>query len=169
MIKYKCIKNGVIQNEWTSDYAGADYYEDCFGKKDRWVVVDQFSDEDITKAIESREIDDPILGKVTEYHFAADYVIEQEDVTAQITLEQKKKQAQEAQAKGAEIIAYVWAINDSKAMTIEQIQAFVQDVQLQQIERLLWMGALQTAKSVIEAYNNPFYTAEEKAAILAMF
>jgi hypothetical protein len=62
MIRYKCVKNGVVTNVWTSDFAGADYYEDCFG---------------------------------------TDYVIEQEDITAEVELEHKKQQALAAQAKGA--------------------------------------------------------------------
>ena len=172
MIKYQCIKKGVVTNEWTSDYAGADYYEDCFGKLERWVIPDGNGDypEDISQAIETREVEDATTGvKRTEYKLPAEFTITQTDITPQTEFEKLKQEALAAQAKGAEIIAYVTAINLSKAITSAQVQALLTDPVLQEVQQLLWVGALKTAKAVIEQYNNPFYTAEEKASILALF
>ena len=172
MIKYQCIKNGVVTNEWMSDYAGADYYEECFGKLERWVKPDGSGQypENIDQQIGSREIEDVTTGeKYIEYLLPAEFRIEQIDITTQVELEKRKQAALAAQAKGAEIIAYVTAINDSKAITIEQVQALLMDPVLQEIQQLLWVGALQTAKLLIQNYNNPFYSAQDKANILALF
>lgn len=179
MIRIQIKKDGIVG--WYLDFQNqeeADAFKEIaltrgeapWGKHERWIGPDiegQYP-EDISQAIESREVQ--VIDKtIIEYKLPAEYVIEQVDITQELELEKRKQAAMAAQAKGAEIIAYVTAINDSKAITIEQVQALLMDPMLQEIQQLLWVGALQTAKKLIEAYNNPFYTADEKANILAMF
>ena len=100
---------------------------------------------------------------------------EVDDVNAfrvETKVEQQKSKIAEglaAQQRGAEIMAFVWHINTQKGITGQQIQGLLMDPMLQEIQQLLWVGALKTAKAVIEQYNNPFYTAEEKAQILSLF
>lgn len=145
---------------------------ESWGKNERWIAPDFQGNyaEDISQALESREVDDPNTGnKYLEYHLAAEYKIEQTDITTQVEFEKSKQAALAAQAQGAEIIAYVTAINDSKAITIDQVQALLMDAKLQEIQQCLWVGALQTAKLLIQNYDNPFYSAQDKANILALF
>ncbi len=60
-----------------------------WGKSERWVKADQ---EDVTDALETREVETP-QGPVTEYKLAAEYTIEQVDITAQVAQEQTNQQA----------------------------------------------------------------------------
>jgi hypothetical protein len=75
----------------------------------------------------------------------------------------------QAQAKGAEIIAAIYALNDSKNVTSAEIQTLMADATWHMIERLLWAGAIETAKGIIQGYTNAFYTDADKVKILALF
>lgn len=74
-----------------------------------------------------------------------------------------------AQAKGAEIIAAIYALNTAKNITAMELQTLMADSTWQMIERLLWAGALDTAKTMVQGYTNTFYTDADKAQILALF
>lgn len=89
MIQYKVIKNGIITNQWTSEFANETYYEPGFGKPERWVREWQ---EDVSQALDIREVN--VLGQtITEYKLAAEYIIEQADITAQVTQETLNRQS----------------------------------------------------------------------------
>jgi len=77
MIKYKVIKNSVETNSWLSSFADENYYEPGFGKLERWVREE---DEDVSNALETREVEDETLGTVTEYRLPAEFTIEVEDL-----------------------------------------------------------------------------------------
>lgn len=88
MKQYKVIKNGVVTNEWTSDFAGPDYYEPCFGKSDRWVTAEQ---EDVSGATDTRTVTDGLGNFRTEYFLTKEYEIVEKDITAQVEAEKTKK------------------------------------------------------------------------------
>lgn len=77
MIKYKVRKNGIITNEWTSEFADETHYEPCFGLPER------------------PELD--AEGQPTGVILPAEYTIEIEDITAQVAQE----------AINAEALAYL--------------------------------------------------------------
>lgn len=110
MIQYK-IRNNVtnqITNQWLSDFADQHYYEECFGKQERWVREGQ---EDISAALETRTVVDiPATqeelderGNVVnearaevshvEYKLASEYTVEVEDITAQMLAKQESDEA----------------------------------------------------------------------------
>lgn len=72
------------------------------------------------------------------------------------------------QELGAKIIAAVYAINESKQISPETFAALLADPNISRIERLLWSGSLKTAKMLIQALDNTYFSEEEKASILAM-
>lgn len=89
MIKYNVRKNGsdVITNSWTSEFAGPDYYEPCFGKPERWVIASECSEDDIKEALDVKE-EESLEGPVTSYKLPAEYSIEIIDITAEHALAQ---------------------------------------------------------------------------------
>jgi archaellum component FlaD/FlaE len=117
--------------EWITQGIAANWW----GKPERWV---REGDEDITAAIETREVEitPAILDDegqeitpaetVTEYKLAAEYTIEVEDITAEIEAEkakeQEKAQADERLAK-ADVRAKIAA-----ATTIAQLKTVLLEV-----------------------------------------
>lgn len=51
MKRFKVFKNGVCTNQWTSDFAGSDHHEDCFGKPGTYELVE----EDMTEELAERD------------------------------------------------------------------------------------------------------------------
>lgn len=172
MLKYSVIKNGVVTNSWTSEFADESHYESCFGKPERWVRAEV---EDISGALETREVSSPSLDPeipsvVTEYRLPAEYSVQIEDITASLAAEQAVANGMKAQQIGAQVIAIVWAINESKNLSGAEFQAMLADTSLQLIERLLWSGSLKTAKALIQTNASlaEHFTSEEIAQVLAL-
>lgn len=102
MKRFRVFKNGIETNSWTSDFAGADHYEEGFGKPERWVTADQ---EDVSQALDIREAEatPAVLDEqgqviasavfVTEYKLPAEYQILEEDISAAITQDQINQEA----------------------------------------------------------------------------
>lgn len=135
-----------------------------WGKPDRWVRENQ---EDVSQALETREIVGLDYSYI-EYRLAAEYSIEQVDATNEIAQENLIQEGRKRQSIGAEVIAKVYSINESKQITPEQFSAIMADSNLERIERLLWTGSLKTAKLMIQALDNTYFTNEEKQSILDM-
>lgn len=174
------ISQGISENWWgkperwlSPDISGEIYGENIENALDSRVVIDRpgqeavFDDEEneISPATEEQSH--------TEYLFAAEYTIEQSDTTAQDQLETATAQALKNQDIGSIVVARVAAVNEQKltngSMTQQQFNALLADQNIANIERLLWNGSLITAKSLISALDNTYYSDEEKAGILAMF
>ena len=136
----------------------------CWGKPERWVREDQ---EDVSQALETREVQN-IEGSYLEYKLAAEYSIEQLDITTQINQENLLQEGRQRQELGAEIIAKVYTINESKNISAEAFANLIADSNLERIERMLWTGSLKTAKLMIQALDNTYFTNEEKQSILDM-
>lgn len=175
MIKYSVIKTGstTITNSWLSD-SGRDqnYYEENFGKRERWLRLNQLLDEGKTEAdaLEVREIEVFELGEnnlVKEYKFAAEFTVIAEDVTAQLAIEQKISSRFSKQNFGALMVAKITELNDSKNLSQEQLGVLLTDPQALAIERLLWSGSLNFARAAIAGYQGGLYSTEEKAALVA--
>jgi len=168
MIRYSVINkiSNKETNSWLSSSADSSYYEPCFGKPERWVKEGQ---EDISSALETREnIDPKTQESFTEYKLAAEYEIVQEDITEKIDEQTRVNEGKNRQEIGASVIAKVYAINESKNISPEVFAALIADVNLERIERMLWTGSLRTAKLMIQALDNTYFTTQEKQSILDM-
>lgn len=135
-----------------------------WGKPDRWVKAE---DEDVSQALETRIIGSEI-NQYTEYRLPAEYSIVQEDITSIIEMQNKVSEGKKRQELGAEIIAKVYAINESKGLTAQAFSAMISDANLERIERLLWTGSLKTAKMMIQALDDTYFSIDEKSEILEM-
>lgn len=102
MIKYQAkTQDGKLLSEWLSDFAGADYYEENWGKPEHWhqPSVKELPPEKFlnTRIVDSGLIDinkEPIM--VTEYLIASAFIVESEDITREVNArEQKEKEKKE--------------------------------------------------------------------------
>jgi hypothetical protein len=175
MIRVNITRNGNITNAAvfsTQQEAEAWVQEQTtlrsFGQPDRWLKPESPEQEAEFEAtaLDSRPVDDGFNPPYTEYFFEAEFQVAYLDITEQLAKEAKVQEALRAQSLGAQIIAKVWAINESKELAPEQFQAIIQDPMLQNIERLLWNGSLKTAKVLIQGLDTTMFTAEEKQEIL---
>ena len=171
MIEVKIFKNNIQTNgakfetqELADAWLNQEMAKNSFGKNERWVKENE---EDISQALETREVQN-IQGSYTEYKLAAEYTIEQVDVTAQVNQENLLQEGRKRQELGAEVIAKVYSINEAKNISAETFAALIADSNIERIERMLWTGSLKTAKLMIQALDNTYFTNEEKQSILDM-
>lgn len=73
-----------------------------------------------------------------------------------------------AQSWGAKVMAKIRNINAAKNMDEAALLALLADSDAANIERLLWGGALATAKALIQAYSGSAYDSNDKAALVAI-
>lgn len=174
MIEVRVKKQGVLTHEAKFETQGEvdawlaqNEASKAFGKPQRWVHQDDLlaQGEDQQQAIESREVGGPDELKY-EYKFAAEYTVEQADITAQVAEERKLQLRLAKQSFGALMIAKITELNNSKNLTQEQLGALLADMNAAAIERLLWSGSLTFAKAAIAGYSG-LYSTEEKAALVA--
>jgi hypothetical protein len=131
--------------------------------------VTEITSSEIWGRNERTEIQEDLeTGEITEVTIPAQWNFSVEDITAQHQIETKVKNALKAQEVGAKIIARVWAINESKQLNAQSFNALMNDASLSRIERLLWTGSLKTAKILITSLDDTYFSADEKAEILAM-
>lgn len=168
-------------------WVSAQVQANSWGRAERWIRLENAENEDIEEAIDTREYElspampiqydpetgeitfegrDPIMG--TEYLMPAEYTIQTEDTTAQEAQAQLVRDGQLRQELGANVIAKVYSINESKNITPEVFAAMIADATLERIERMLWTGSLRTAKLMIQSLDTTYFTAQEKAEIVAM-
>lgn len=84
-----------------------------------------------------------------------EYTVAYTDITAQAAIEANQVKGLASQSAGANMIALVYAINEanlgSGALTSQEFNAMLADVNLSNIERCLWNGSLVTAQALITA------------------
>lgn len=139
-----------------------------FGKPAGWYPINELTQEELATELERREVES-FSTTTIEVRIPDQYQIEITDITAEVEAQKQMQKALEAQSLGNQIICKVWAINDSKNLSVSEMQALFADSQLSAIERCLRNGALLTAQSLIEALDSSYFSAEEKQIILAMF
>jgi hypothetical protein len=109
---------------------------------------------------------------ITQAHFAPEYEIVQTDVSAQVDQEKAIAAALSRQNVGAGLIAAIFTMNEAKlaagTLNTATLEAMMADSAVTLIRELLWAGSLTTAKALITAYNGVYFTAADKAAILAL-
>lgn len=174
MIRARITKSGSITNladfatqELAEAWAEAESAKGSFGLGERWVKDIGLGSLDPDDALESRVYDE--LGQTgTEYRFAAEFSIAYEDVSAEYAEASAMAAAEAKQAVGARVMAKVRAINEVKDFDEATRNAMLADASLAAVERLLWMGALVDAKALIQAMGTTYYSADDKAALVAI-
>ena len=89
----------------------------------------------------------------------------QTDISAQSESDAAQAVGKKAQDLGAEVIAAVFAINESSGITTDQLKAILADPTLTLAERLLWTGSLVSAKALVGSLSTQLFTADQIAQI----
>ena len=164
--------NGLLDNQAAATaWAWARTQDGSFGKTDRWISEDDIAatGEDKTKAISSQSYVSDVDGTTKmKYHFAAEFTIAYLDVSAEIAQAHALSKGLQAQSYGAQIVAAVFALNESSSITPAQLQALMGDPTISMIERLCWNGSLISARVLIAGLSNAFYTDAQKTQVLAL-
>ena len=137
----------------------------AWGKPERWVKE---SDEDISNALEQRVIQTE-FETYTEYKLASEYTIEITDVTAEFEERSKIQKRTKKRFFGEHMIDKIAANNEAKSLTIEQIEAFMNDTTIFSLREHLWAGNIDTFITKLTASDvSAFFTTEEKAYVIAV-
>lgn len=144
MKRIKAIKNGIISNqaEFASDQDAAAWLAEMiqtnsFGKPERWIDGSRLSDAEKAQAVETRVSAGSLGEEITEYKFAAEYSVVEEDLTAEIA------------AKDARIVALRNQIQqmqafDVDAATLAQLKPFLK------LQRSVILKLVQLVKGSLE-------------------
>lgn len=176
MKKVSITKSGVVTNQasfLTQELAEAwlakEEVNKSFGKQARWVSEDniQLEGEDI--ALSDQMMIEPIMGKdVKLYHFPAQYSVEITDVTAEVLAAKKLSDRTKKRAFGEALIDKISTINDSKNLSVEQVDAFMGNALITALREHLWAGNISTFISKLTASDvSAFFSSQEKAAVIA--
>lgn len=172
-------KNNVITNQGdfktlqeANNWISANQNTGAWGKPVRELSAKECADqgEDIELAISSREVVQAGI-TITLYTFEADFEIEIINVEAEYEDLKRIQYGLAAQNLGMLILAKVQAINEKKIeldqLSAEQFGLILADETMARIERCLQNGSLKTAKSLINSLSTIFFSAEDKAKIIA--
>ena len=141
----------------------------AFGKPERWVEESrlEIEGENISNSIEMM-IEPTSLGEIKLYKFAAEYSVEYVDVTAQVTAENKVLNRAKKRAFGEALIDKISAINDSKNLSVEQVDAFMTNALISNLREHLWAGNISTFVSKLQASDvSAFFTTQEKSSVVS--
>jgi hypothetical protein len=139
-----------------------------WGHEAQWQELDQ-ADPRIPTATESRQVTDPNSGRVyTEYHLPAEFSVEFKDVTAVGKQDRDIALRRQKQDVGANVMALVAVLNDSKNYGLAEFQAMLADPTLGVIKELLYAGGLDAAKQMIQVVSNQYFTDADKAKLVKL-
>jgi len=139
-----------------------------FGKPERWVAESQIEaeGENIANSIEMM-VEPTSFGDIKFYKFASEYTIETSDVTAEIAAQKKVSDRAKKRAFGEALIDKISTINDSKNLSVEQVDAFMTNTLISNLREHLWAGNIDTFISKLQSSDvSAFFTTEEKAAVI---
>lgn len=133
--------------------------------------LSQLSQTEIATEISRREVDEfkqPLPEPLVT--IPDQFTIEQTDVTSEYADQALKNESIVAIALGADLMADIRTLNKKKianeTMTQQQFQDLLSDSTAFAIERALWNGSFDTAKTLIQNFSG-YYTTEEKAPLIA--
>lgn len=141
----------------------------AFGKPERWVSEDRLTaeGEDITQSTEMMV--EPIMGReVKLYKFASQFTFEIIDTAAEDLAVKKLSDRSKKRAFGEALIDKISTMNDSKNLTVEQVDAFMSNVLISSLREHLWAGNIDTFITKLGASDvSAFFTSQEKTAVIA--
>ena len=176
MIKAVIKKVGVITNyskfqtqQLAEAWVAAEIEKKSFGKPERWVSEDrlQIEGEDIAQSIELL-VEQTSLGEVKLHKFASEFTVEYVDTTAEDLAAKKLSDRSKKRAFGEAMIDKISTINDSKSLSVEQVDAFMSNALIANLREHLWAGNIDTFISKLTASDvSAFFTTQEKNAVIA--
>lgn len=141
----------------------------AFGKPERWVSEDrlQIEGENIAQSIEML-VEPTTLGEVKLHKFASQFSFEIVDITAEAEAAKKLSDRSKKRAFGEAMIDKISTINDSKSLSVEQVDAFMSNALIANLREHLWAGNIDTFISKLTASDvSAFFTTQEKNAVIA--
>ena len=176
MIKVVIKTNGVqshfahFENQqeadaWIQDCVEGNYW----GKKAGFYPISKLSEEELTQEISRKEVDElgnSLMDVLIE--IPDQYIVETQDITAQVEEEELKAKSKLAIELGANILSEIRYINVKKNMDITTFQSLMADNLLAAIERHIWTGSFLTAKGMILNYSGSHYNQDDKNYIIAL-
>lgn len=175
MVKLNVLKSGVVSNsgKFSTEQLALAWFESekakgSFGKPERWVSEDrlQIEGEDINQSIEM--IVEPVLGQeVKLYKFASEFTHEIVDITAEVAQETAIAQRKLKRAFGEQMIDKISTMNETKALTTAQIDAFMENALIISLREHLWAGNIPTFVEKLQSSDvSAFFTTQEKNAVI---
>lgn len=140
-----------------------------FGKPERWVAEEriQLESENIDNSIEMM-IEPTSFGDIKLYKFAAEYTVEIVDISAEVLAAKKISDRAKKRAFGEGLIDKISTINDSKNLSIEQVDAFMTNALISNLREHLWAGNIDTFVAKLTASDvSAFFTSQEKSAVIS--
>ena len=133
-----------------------------WGKPERILSQYDLGDENINHAIETTIVND-----VTYYKFASEFTVEYQDATAEITMQNNQKKRRMKRDFGEAMIDKISTINDSKSLSVEQVDAFMSNALIANLREHLWAGNISTFVSKLAASDvSAFFTNVEKTVVI---
>ena len=128
MKRVKILKNNVVSHSaemvdpaaWIAEQVT----QNSWGKPDRWVR--EMSGEDITQAIETRQVEKEPGVFVTEYKLPAEYTIQIEDITAEVTAREARETARLAAQSRIDLLDVQARLQN--ATTVAGLRSAVQEI-----------------------------------------
>lgn len=169
-------KSGVVTNkaefatqELVDAWLVQEEANKSFGKQARWVSEDRIQLEGEDIALSDQMMIEPIMGKdVKLYHFPAQYSVEIVDVTAEVLAAKKLSDRTKKRAFGEALIDKISTINDSKNLSVEQVDAFMGNALITALREHLWAGNISTFVSKLSSSDvSAFFTEQEKAVVIS--
>lgn len=148
--------------------------KNAFGNKQRWIEESKATNQEIASAIDTAEIPNPTPGSgpatFTMLLLPATFEHEIVDITSQIEANEMDQESLEAISLGVELMAKIRSLNKKKisdgTLTTQQFIAMLADENMFAIERAIWNGSFDTAKTLIQNLNQ-YYSSDEKSPILS--
>lgn len=155
-------------NEEATAWVDKQKLKNSWGKQERWVAEDQLvsEGENIANSIEMM-IESTSFGDIKLYKFAAEYTVEVVDITAEVAAAKKLSDRTKKRAFGEALIDKISTINDSKNLSVEQVDAFMTNALISNLREHLWAGNIDTFISKLQASDvSAFFTEQEKTAVI---
>jgi hypothetical protein len=180
MIKVNIHRNGVISNAatFTSQSLAENWVEQnskYFGKPERWIKESELTEEEILNSVEQEQREkNSIISEDQEekefevyYKFNQDFTIEYLDITAQVIAEKKLADRALKRSFGQNMVDKIATINDAKGLTHEQVDAFMTNELIINLQAHLVSGNIETFIFKLNSVDvSDFFSEQEKSAVI---
>lgn len=107
------------------------------------------------------------FGSYLDYTLKAEYTVEQEDVSLQVTAEKKIINRKKKREFGEYIVDKIAAINDSKLLNTAQVDSFMENALISNLREHLYAGNINTFIDKLTTSDvSAFFTSEEKSFVI---
>lgn len=101
------------------------------------------------------------------YHFNAEYIIDIQDISTEFQMRKKVQDRYLKRSFGEKMIDKISAINDSKNLSVLQVDEFMSNALITSLREHLWAGNISTFVSKLDANDvSLFFTNVEKANVI---